>query len=81
MTYSRSHATHPLLPLPTPPSFQLDFKQLLQAITADPATRPRSRSRRGSTSTAGGTKKGARKGAKYDTIVEEEDWEVVNDAF
>ncbi|KAI0938294.1 hypothetical protein AcV5_000002 [Taiwanofungus camphoratus] len=38
----RSHATHPLLPAPTPPNFPLDFSQLLQATSANP-TRPRAR--------------------------------------
>jgi hypothetical protein len=44
MTYyccSRSHQTYPLLPPPTPPSFPLDFAQLLQATAATPASRPR----------------------------------------
>jgi len=35
-----SHETFPLLPPPTPPSFPLDFQQLLQTITASPAPRP-----------------------------------------
>ena len=38
---SRSHQTYPLLPPPTPPSFPLDFAQLLQATAATPASRPR----------------------------------------
>ncbi|OBZ77388.1 hypothetical protein A0H81_02744 [Grifola frondosa] len=38
----RSHATSPLLPAPTPPTFPLDFAQLLQATAANP-TRPRAR--------------------------------------
>jgi len=38
----RSHATHPLLPPPTPPSFPLDFAQLLQATAANP-TRAKAR--------------------------------------
>ncbi|KAL6299304.1 UV radiation resistance protein and autophagy-related subunit 14-domain-containing protein [Sparassis latifolia] len=38
----KSHETHPLLPAPTPPSFPLDFAQLLQATAANP-TRPRAR--------------------------------------
>ncbi|KAI0363438.1 hypothetical protein BV20DRAFT_1007395 [Pilatotrama ljubarskyi] len=33
----RSHATRPLLPPPTPPTFPLDFSQLLQATAATPA--------------------------------------------
>ncbi|KAH9932353.1 uncharacterized protein B0H18DRAFT_1093214 [Fomitopsis serialis] len=38
----KSHATHPLLPPPTPPSFPLDFAQLLQATAANP-TRAKAR--------------------------------------
>ncbi|EPT05836.1 hypothetical protein FOMPIDRAFT_1110724 [Fomitopsis schrenkii] len=38
----KSHATWPLLPPPTPPSFPLDFAQLLQATAANP-TRPKAR--------------------------------------
>jgi len=38
----KSHATHPLLPPPTPVSFPLDFAQLLQATAANP-TRARAR--------------------------------------
>ena len=36
----KSHATWPLLPPPTPPSFPLEFAQLLQATAANP-TRPK----------------------------------------
>ncbi|TFY58937.1 hypothetical protein EVJ58_g6098 [Rhodofomes roseus] len=38
----KSHATRPLLAPPTPPSFPLDFAQLLQATAANP-TRPKAR--------------------------------------
>ena len=37
----KSHGTYPKIPDPTPPSFPLDFAQLLQATTANPASRPR----------------------------------------
>jgi len=37
----KSHETYPNIPDPTPPSFPLDFAQLLQATTANPASRPR----------------------------------------
>jgi hypothetical protein len=37
----KSHETYPKLPDPTPPSFPLDFAQLLQATTANPSSRPR----------------------------------------
>ncbi|THH09562.1 hypothetical protein EW145_g1925 [Phellinidium pouzarii] len=63
-----SHNTHPLLPPPTPPSFALDFRQLLQATAADPSGPPsRARLRK-----AGST--------RQNYIAEEEDgWEVVDD--
>lgn len=41
--YRKSHETAPYLPSPTPPAFPLDFTQLLQATTANPASRPRLR--------------------------------------
>ncbi|KAI5118893.1 hypothetical protein M0805_002809 [Coniferiporia weirii] len=64
----RSHDTHPLIPPPTPHSFTLDFRQLLQATAADPAGPPaRSRPRRTDS-------------ARRDYIAEEEDgWEVVDE--
>jgi len=37
----KSHETYPHLPPPTPPSFPLDFSQLLQATMAHPPSRPR----------------------------------------
>jgi len=37
----KSHETFPHLPVPTPPSFPLDFSQLLQATVAHPPSRPR----------------------------------------
>lgn len=67
----RSHETHPPLPPPTPPNFPLDFKQLLQATTADPV--PRTRSRVNSQRATGKP----RKSKRTDVIAEEEDWEVV----
>ncbi|KAF9486126.1 hypothetical protein BDN70DRAFT_909737 [Pholiota conissans] len=39
----KSHETYPPLPPPTPSSFALDFAQLLQATTANPASRPRAK--------------------------------------
>ncbi|KAG6840182.1 hypothetical protein C0991_008380, partial [Blastosporella zonata] len=66
----KSHETKPQLPVPTPPSFGLDFAQLLQATTAHPASRSRPRSSR----TQG------RKSSRKDEprIVEEEDgWDLV----
>ena len=40
-SYRKSHETFPHLPAPTPPSFPLDFSQLLQATVAHPPSRPR----------------------------------------
>ena len=40
-SYRKSHETFPYLPVPTPPSFPLDFSQLLQATVAHPPSRPR----------------------------------------
>ncbi|KAI0036321.1 UV radiation resistance protein/autophagy-related protein 14 [Vararia minispora EC-137] len=59
----RSHATHPLLPPPTPPSFPLDFSQLLQATTAKPARPRRLRKQQ----------------QPREAPVEEEGWEVVEE--
>ena len=61
----RSHATTPTLPPPTPPTFPLDFPQLLQATTASPARLRPSR------------RHGKR---RESTIVEEEEgWDLMND--
>ncbi|KAH8981290.1 UV radiation resistance protein/autophagy-related protein 14 [Lactarius hatsudake] len=62
----RSHQTHPLLPPPTPPSFPLDFGQLLQAT---PASRPRPTRPR----TAGPHK-------NRNNIPEEDEWDLLDDA-
>ena len=39
--FRKSHETYPYLPSPTPPSFPLDFSQILQATVAHPPSRPR----------------------------------------
>ncbi|KAH8989258.1 UV radiation resistance protein/autophagy-related protein 14 [Lactarius akahatsu] len=62
----RSHQTHPLLPPPTPPSFPLDFGQLLQAT---PASRPRPTRPR-----TGGPHK------NRNNIPEEDEWDLLDDA-
>lgn len=63
----RSHAATPILPPPTPPTFPLDFSQLLQATTASPTRlRPIKPSKR----------HGKR---RESTIVEEEGWDLMND--
>jgi hypothetical protein len=64
--FRRSHQTYPLLPPPTPPSFQLDFGQLLQAT---PASRPRPTRPR-----TGGPH------MNRNNIPEEDEWDLVDDA-
>ncbi|EPQ53789.1 hypothetical protein GLOTRDRAFT_117086 [Gloeophyllum trabeum ATCC 11539] len=69
----RSHETHPLLPPPTPPSFGLDFAQLLQATAARPVPRQRAKVHRSSTDTP-------RLVHKPQAIAEEEDgWDLIED--
>ena len=67
----RSHATHPRLPPPTPPAFQLEFAQLLQATAANPS---RARAR---ITGAHHPRRAVRE--ERDPIVEEEDWDLVDD--
>jgi hypothetical protein len=67
----RSHSTTPLLLPPTPPSFTLDFVQVLQATATSPARAARIRPGR-STQEAGIGR------MRNERIVEEEDgWDVV----
>ncbi|KAG1904888.1 UV radiation resistance protein and autophagy-related subunit 14-domain-containing protein [Suillus fuscotomentosus] len=67
----RSHSTTPLLLPPTPPSFTLDFAQVLQATAASPARAARIRPGR-SAQEAGFSN------MRSERIVEEEDgWDVV----
>ncbi|KZT07897.1 uncharacterized protein LAESUDRAFT_742662 [Laetiporus sulphureus 93-53] len=63
----KSHATRPLLPPPTPPSFPLDFAQLLQATAANPS-RPRARGM------------GGREHRDVEQIIEEDEegWDLVD---
>lgn len=85
----RSHATLPLLHPPTPPSFPLDFAQLLQATTAVPTRGRRRRGKPGNSpvdtsSHSPGTPTDDRDWGvlpiRYQyQIVEEEGWEVVDD--
>ncbi|KAG2357643.1 UV radiation resistance protein and autophagy-related subunit 14-domain-containing protein [Suillus spraguei] len=68
----RSHSTTPLLLPPTPPSFTLDFAQVLQATAASPARAARIRPGR-SAQEAGISR------MRSERIVEEEDgWDVVD---
>lgn len=80
--HSRSHATHPLLPTPTPASFTLDFRQLLQAAAAaDPTTTTTAAGGGGGSGQPGTARsKRQRKTKQRQQIVEEEDWEVVDEA-
>ncbi|KAG1885562.1 UV radiation resistance protein and autophagy-related subunit 14-domain-containing protein [Suillus subluteus] len=67
----RSHSTTPLLLPPTPPSFTLDFAQVLQATAASPARAARIRPGR-SAQEAGISR------MRSERIIEEEDgWDVV----
>jgi len=71
----KSHETYPKIPDPTPPSFPLDFAQLLQATTANPASRPRIKRH----------KHGAGEGVARERIeevsreAEEDGWDLVDD--
>ncbi|KAF9258391.1 hypothetical protein L218DRAFT_974904 [Marasmius fiardii PR-910] len=67
----RSHETQPYLPAPTPPSFQLDFAQLMQAMSVSRVKAPRSR-----TGTAGG---GRELRTKRIPEVDEDGWDLVDD--
>ncbi|KAF8878784.1 UV radiation resistance protein and autophagy-related subunit 14-domain-containing protein [Infundibulicybe gibba] len=70
----KSHETTPLLPPPTPPGFPLDFAQLLQATTANPASRARPSRSSKSRRVAPIAKR------KQEQIVEEEDgWDLIDD--
>ncbi|CAL1708405.1 unnamed protein product [Somion occarium] len=89
----KSHATHPHIPYPTPPSFPLDFAQLLQATTSNPS-RANARVRgfssshskdaggsgkRGGTSIVGtsGGRRMRGNGRREDVIEEEDGWDLV----
>ncbi|KAN0085621.1 UV radiation resistance protein and autophagy-related subunit 14 domain containing protein [Tylopilus felleus] len=86
----RSHETTPSLPPPTPPSFPLDFAQVLQATTASPA-RDRRRVALAGTGVVRDTMVGTREDRGFvsgvrsptqrrpEQIAEEEGWEVVED--
>ncbi|KAG6827032.1 hypothetical protein H0H92_013492 [Tricholoma furcatifolium] len=63
----KSHETTPQLPAPTPPTFGLDFAQLLQATTTHPASRMRPRS----------SKTPRRISRKEEPRIVEEEWDLV----
>ncbi|KJA16727.1 hypothetical protein HYPSUDRAFT_91147 [Hypholoma sublateritium FD-334 SS-4] len=69
----KSHETHPTLPPPTPASFSLDFAQLLQATTANPASRPRAKRLTHHTSS------GVARDRIEESAREDEDWDLVDD--
>ncbi|KDR76709.1 hypothetical protein GALMADRAFT_225653 [Galerina marginata CBS 339.88] len=73
----KSHETYPTLPPPTPPSFPLDFAQLLQATTANPTSRPRPR--HPSNTTAGGGISGVARERIVEVPKEDEEWDLVDD--
>ncbi|KAF9036915.1 hypothetical protein BDZ89DRAFT_982721 [Hymenopellis radicata] len=66
----RSHETQPFLPAPTPPTFALDFNQLLQATTANPVSRARTHKTRRRSST---------KLKERIPEVDEDGWDLVED--
>lgn len=66
----RSHETQPFLPPPTPPTFALDFNQLLQATTANPISRTRTHKTRRRSST---------KLKERIPEVDEDGWDLVED--
>ncbi|KAG2139134.1 UV radiation resistance protein and autophagy-related subunit 14-domain-containing protein [Suillus bovinus] len=66
----RSHSTTPLLLPPTPPSFMLDFAQVLQTTAASPARAARIRPGRSAQEAGIGRTRSER-------IVEEDGWDVV----
>ncbi|KAL4268515.1 UV radiation resistance protein/autophagy-related protein 14 [Pleurotus pulmonarius] len=68
----RSHETHPLQPAPTPPSFPLEFTQLLQATTANPA----SRNHRSSRPPRRPSEAARRRQSK---IIEEDGWDIIDE--
>lgn len=72
----KSHETTPPLAPPTPSTFPLDFAQLLQATTANPASRVRPRPSRSSKARRSGT---AVAGRRESLIAEEEEgWDLVD---
>lgn len=74
----KSHETTPNLPSPTPPSFPLDFAQLLQATTANPSRR--SRIGRAGSDKGNGEQRRDRETGKDEKIVEmdgEEGWDLI----
>ncbi|KAJ3502342.1 hypothetical protein NLJ89_g8932 [Agrocybe chaxingu] len=69
----KSHETYPHLSPPTPPSFPLDFAQLLQATAVHPSSKARTRRPSGKSSSA-------LKKRIEETVKEEEDgWDLVDD--
>ncbi|KAK1217745.1 hypothetical protein PQX77_019587 [Marasmius sp. AFHP31] len=59
----RSHETQPHLPAPTPPGFQLEFTQLMQAMTASKVKAPKTRTRRN----------------EREERIDEDGWDIVDD--
>jgi hypothetical protein len=74
-----SHETHPILAPPTPPSFGMDFQQLLQATTAPRAKNMFNQKNRTDTSSRTHKSKSSTSRA-IETIVEDDGWDLVDDA-
>ncbi|KXN87803.1 hypothetical protein AN958_08119 [Leucoagaricus sp. SymC.cos] len=85
----RSHEATPLLPPPTPAAFPLDFAQLLQATSVNPASRVRtsrssaptssSSNRSGASGTGGRTLQGRQTLLGERTDEADEDWDLVDE--
>jgi len=71
----KSQETHPILPPPTPQSFPLDFAHLLQATTANPASRPRIRH----VSNKASSTSGVTRERSMEPPQEDEEWDLVDD--
>ena len=78
------------MPNPTPPAFPIDFMQLLQVTAADPISRAKARRRISGDSgsvTAGTSviltgisqRKGRRQVGREGVIVEEDEWDLIDD--
>lgn len=92
LSFRKSHEATPLLPAPTPVLFPLDFAQLLQATSVNPASRARlSRVAAPSPARSGRAYAGTSRGqtvSGHGTLVSEkideeaeEDWDLVDEDF
>ncbi|ETW75661.1 hypothetical protein HETIRDRAFT_37878 [Heterobasidion irregulare TC 32-1] len=74
-----SHQTHPHLPPPTPPTFSLDFAQLLQATAATPSSRARPSRSHASGASTRAISISHHSQPSREKIPEEEEWDIVDD--